>query len=349
MSNILSNWFKRYLSSAEALTIITIFAIFAIGNRFLGNILAPIIASIIIAYLLEPFVKKLEKHKIHHIAAVTMVFLLFLGLLLLLAFWILPLLWEQLLNLFNTVPELMNKSQALLVELNKQFPQIATLERLQQIISGLRGEISNIGKFMVSFSVASITGIVTTTIYLVLMPLLVFFFLKDGKPILTWSKRFLPEHRPALAKVWAEVDLKIGSYIKGKITEMLIVAIITVTVFAMMGLSYSTLLGVLVGVSAIIPYVGVVIATIPIVIVGYVDWGSTSQFYYLLSVYAIIIILDANVLVPMLFSGVLELHPVAIIVGILIFGSLGGFWGVFFAIPLIILANALIKFWPVKA
>jgi len=348
MNNVLTNWFKRYLSSSEALTIISIFIFFILSAHFLNNILTPVITSIIIAYLLAPAVKKLKKSKMHHLVAVIIVFLIFLGILVLLAFWILPLLWEQLINLFNSVPDLMNKSQLLILEINKQFPQLASLEKLQQIITGLRGELANIGKFMVSFSLASISGIITTIIYLVLVPLLVFFFLKDGASILSWGKRFLPTNRPALTKVWTEVDLKIGSYIKGKIIETLIVAIISVITFALMGLSYSTLLGVLVGVSAIIPYVGVVVATIPIIIVSYVEWGSASQFYYLLLTYAIIIILDANVLVPMLFSGVLELHPVAIILGILIFGSLGGFWGVFFAIPLIILANALIKFWPTR-
>jgi putative permease len=348
MSNVLTSWFRRYLSSAEALTIVTIVIVFIATVHFLGGIFAPIIASIIFAYMLLPIVKKLEAIKIPHLLAVCIVFIIFLGLFFWLAFWLIPLLWQQLVTLFNSVPELMAKSQNILLELNKQFPQIASIEQMQQFVMSLRGEFANIGKFMWSFSLASITSIVTATIYLVLVPLLVFFFLNDSKVILDWSKRFLPKQRTSLTKIWTEVDLKMGSFIKGKIIEMLIVTLVTTVAFALLGLSYSALLGVLVGISVIIPYVGVVIATIPIIIVGYLDFGTGSQFLYLLGVYAIIITLDANVLVPMLFSGVLELHPVAIILGILIFGSLGGFWGVFFAIPLIILINALLKFWPCR-
>jgi putative permease len=113
-----------------------------------------------------------------------------------------------------------------------------------------------------------------------------------------------------------------------------------------MDLNYALLLAVLMGISVIIPYVGATLVTIPVVLVAFFEWGVTDEFWYLLLAYAIIQAVDGVVLVPLLFSEVVNLHPVAIIVAILFFGGLWGFWGVFFAIPLATLVKAVLTAWP---
>ena len=99
----------------------------------------------------------------------------------------------------------------------------------------------------------------------------------------------------------------------------------------------------LVGLSVIIPYIGATVVTLPIALIAYFQWGWTSDFAWLMVAYLVIQALDGNVLVPLLFSEVVNLHPVAIIVAILVFGGLWGFWGVFFAIPLATLVKAVLS------
>jgi putative permease len=113
-----------------------------------------------------------------------------------------------------------------------------------------------------------------------------------------------------------------------------------------MGLNYAALLALAVGLSVIIPYVGAILVTLPVVMVGFFQWGMGSEFFYLCAVYLIIQVLDGNVLVPLLFSEAVNLHPVAIILAILFFGGIWGLWGVFFAIPLATLIKAIINAWP---
>jgi putative permease len=100
----------------------------------------------------------------------------------------------------------------------------------------------------------------------------------------------------------------------------------------------------------LIPYVGFIVTTIPVVLVGYFQWGGdggvTGQFAMMLYTYLMVQFIDGNILVPILFSEVVNLHPIAIIIAILFFGSIWGFWGVFFAIPLATLVNAIINAWP---
>ncbi len=116
--------------------------------------------------------------------------------------------------------------------------------------------------------------------------------------------------------------------------EIFVVGTVTYLSFVFFNLNYAVLLGVLVGLSVLVPYIGATIVTIPVVLVGLFQFGPNETFLYLMITYLVIQALDGNLLVPLLFSETNNLHPVAIITAVLFFGGIWGFWGVFFAIPL---------------
>jgi putative permease len=128
--------------------------------------------------------------------------------------------------------------------------------------------------------------------------------------------------------------------------EIRLVGATSYSAFSWMDLNYAALLGLLVGLSVIIPYIGAAVVTIPVMLIALFQWGLGTEFYTVLVVYAIIQGLDGNVLVPLLFSDAVNLHPVAIIFAVLFFGGIWGIWGVFFAIPLATLVKAVINAWP---
>ena len=146
-------------------------------------------------------------------------------------------------------------------------------------------------------------------------------------------------------RVWSEVNDQIGNYVRGKVAEILIVGVATYIAFAIMDLNYALLLSVLVGFSVLIPYIGAAVVTLPVAMIGYFQWGFEAQLWYMLLAHGIIQALDGNILVPILFSEAVNLHPVAIISAVLLFGGIWGFWGVFFAIPLATLVKAVISAW----
>jgi len=199
---------------------------------------------------------------------------------------------------------------------------------------------------VLSISVSSIPAIITLLVYLILVPLMIFFFMKDKEMILNWMSRFLPTERHLVTEIWTEMDAQIGNYVRGKFYEIIIVGGAAYIVFQLMGLNYSPLLAIMVGLSVLIPYIGAATATLPVAFVGYFQWGLGSDFTWLIVWYFVLQFLDGNVLVPILFSEAVNLHPVAIIVAILVFGGFWGFWGVFFAIPLATLVKAIINVWP---
>lgn len=346
MINIIRNWFNRYFSDPEAVLLLFLLIFGVVFIMTLGDVLAPVLASIVIAYLLEWVVDGLQRLKIPRLAAVIIAFLAFIGLFLVGFLVLLPLLWKQVATLFDNLPEMLLKAQELLSILVIRFPEFFSQEQINTFTAELLTEARNSAKVVLSISWSSITGLITWLVYLVLVPLLVFCFLKDRNKILKWAASFLPHKRGVLREVSSEVNDQIGNYIRGKVVEILIVAFATYAVFWYFKLQYAILLASLVGVSVLIPYVGAVVITIPVILVAYLQWGWGAQFGYFMLTYLIVQGLDANILVPLLFSEAVNLHPVAIIVATLFFGGIWGFWGVFFAIPLATLVKAVLQAWP---
>ncbi len=346
MLAFIKQWYQRNFSNPQVIILaLILLALFATVIVF-GDILAPVIAAIVLAYLLEGPVSRLQRWKLPRIIAVTLVSLLFIGTCLFIFFGVMPLLTQQLTQLVRELPEMLARGQAYLLLLPEKYPSAFSEAQIQEYISSIRNELLSLGQALVSLSLAKAVGIFTFLVYVILVPILVFFGLKDKKQILGWFERFLPERRDLSRQVWHDVDIKIGSYIRGKVIEILIIWLGTYITFEIMGLQYAILLSFLVGISVIIPYVGAIAVTVPVAIIAYFQWGLVPQFWYLIGAYIVIQIIDGNVLVPILFSEVVNLHPVAIIIAILFFGGLWGVWGIFFAIPLATVVDTVIEAWP---
>jgi putative permease len=173
-----------------------------------------------------------------------------------------------------------------------------------------------------------------------------FFFLFDRKNIIEGLIKIIPGKRQMLSNIWIEMDDQLSNYVRGKILEILIVGSAAAIIFASLGLKYTALLSVLVGFSVLIPYVGAFLVTIPVVVVGLLQFGIGTQFYLLIGLYLLLQALDGNLLVPIIFSDAVKLHPVIIILAVFVFGSMFGFWGVFFSIPIATFIKAVWNAWP---
>lgn len=340
---LISDWFRRQLSDPQVVILMVLLIIGVTSILVLGNMLAPVLASAVIAYLLEGLVSLMERWKIPRIVAVLLVFLIFMIFLFFLLFGLLPLLWQQVGQLFQQLPSMISWSQRELLRLPERYPDFISEQQVVDLINTLRSELTTLGQRILSLSVSSVPGLISIVVYMFLMPLLVFFFLKDKDRLLQWSTSFLPEDRRLASEVWQEVDLQIGNYVRGKVWEIFIVWAVSYVTFAILGLDFSILISLLVGLSVLVPYIGATVMGLPVILIGYFQWGWGPQLAYVTGAYLLIQLLDGNLLAPLLLSEVVNLHPIAVIVAILVFGGMWGFWGVFFAIPLATLVQALLK------
>lgn len=347
MLDLLMAWYKRYLSDPQAVLLLVLLVVGFTIVITMGHMLAPVLAAVVIAYLLESLVQLMRRHGSRRIVAVVMVWLLFVAFLLFLVVGLIPLLSAQIAQFIPEVANYWAQAEKFLLTLPQKYSFISQ-EQIKVITHDLQEFITVGGKKVLATASLQFitTGAITVIVYMILLPLMVFFFLKDKWLILNWLGGFLPRDRSLAAQVWAEMDKQLGNYVRGKVWEILIVSGITIVVFALFGLKYAFLLGVVNGLSVIVPYVGATLVTIPIAAVAFFQWGWSAEFAWLFIAYLIIQALDGNVLVPYLFGNVVNVHPIAIIISILVFGGLWGFWGVFFAIPLATLVNALLRAWP---
>lgn len=345
MFNSLRKWFDDHFSHPDAIVIVILIVAATTIIFFFGEMLAPVIAASIIAYMLEGFVQFLIKENIPRIIAVYISFFVLIGLMMFFFLGLAPVVSNQIGNFLGDLPKFVVKAGVLLENLPDKLP-LGELYETDGIVSGIVGELTTLGQTLLSFSISSIPTMVLALIYLFLVPLLVFFFLKDKDLLISFIKDFVPKDRLLLGRVWKDVDRQIGNYMRGKFYEIVIVGTITYFVFWLMGLNYSALLGVIVGLSVIIPFVGAAIVTVPVIIAAFLQFGFGTDLAWIIGIYFIIQILDGNVLVPILFSEAVNLHPVAIVVAVLIFGGIWGFWGVFFAIPLATVIKSILIAWP---
>lgn len=343
---VITDWFRRYFSDPQVVFLAAALLVGFAVVLSMGYMLAPALASIVIAYLLEGLVSYLQRYGWPRLVAVLVVYVAFLVFVITLLFGVIPVVSRQVTDLVQQLPSMISSGLVFLGQLPERYPEVISPDQVQQVIGTIRAEITSFGQGVLSWSLASVVGFITLLVYVILVPLLVFFFLKDKELIIAWFMSYLPKHTRIAGTVWHDVDRQISNYVRGKFWEILIVWAATLIGFQVMGLNYAMLLALLVGLSVIIPYIGASVVTIPVLLVGWFQWGWSSEFAWMASVYFIIQALDGNVLVPLLFSEVVNLHPVAIIVAILVFGGLWGFWGVFFAIPLATLVQAILTAWP---
>jgi putative permease len=346
MLKILFKWYNKKFSDPEAILLFILLVLGFVTIMFLGKILAPVFASIIIAYLLQWWVVFLHKRKVPNIVAYLLVYFGFLTLFISSLLILLPMVWRQVAKLITDLPDMFNRLKQLLLQASAALPHFISEQQVDTMIANVFNDLQGVSKTILSASIATIPGVLTWMVYLILVPVLVFFLLKDKDKVIAWGVSFLPQKHHLLSKVWSEMDLQIGNYVRGKVTEILVVGVATYMVFWYFDLRYSVLLASLVGLSVVIPYVGMVMVTIPVMLVGLMQWGFTADFTYMFTVYLIVQALDGNVLVPLLFAEVVNLHPIAIIIAVLMFGALWGFWGVFFAIPLATLVKSVMNSWP---
>ncbi|MBK5144999.1 AI-2E family transporter [Budviciaceae bacterium BWR-B9] len=346
MLEMLSRWYRRRFTDPQAVALLIILVVGFGIIYFFHGILAPLLVAIVLAYLLEWPTTKIQDMGLSRGLAATSVIILFGGIMCVAILVVMPAAWQQGVNLVADMPKMLNRFHDFAATLPARYPALVDAGIIDLFAENLRTKLAGLADSVVKYSMASLMGLLTLAIYLILVPLMVFFLLKDKRQMIYAVHRILPRNRGLAGKVWLEMNQQITNYIRGKVVEIVIVGVATYLVFWFMDMRYSLLLAVLVGISVLIPYIGAVLITIPVFIVALFQWGIGPDFWTLVIAYLVVQGLDSNILVPFLFSEAVNLHPLVIILSVVIFGGLWGFWGVFFAIPLATLVKAVIHVWP---
>lgn len=347
MLALFKDWYTQKFNDPQTIALLGIL-LFGFGIiYFFSGLIMPLLIAIVLAYLLESPIRFLTEKL--HFPRLLSVLLVFGGSISIVAFLLVvmvPSLWNQAVNFIRDLPNMFNLLNEWVQALPEHYPGLVDYAMLDGLMSSLKTKILGYGESLLAISVNSIISLVGLGVYAFLVPLMVFFLLKDKPIFLRSFIKMMPKNRRLATRVWIEMQGQIANYIRGKFLEILIVGIVTYIILIFFDLRYPLLLSVVVGLSVLVPYIGAVIVTIPVALIALFQFGLSPDFYYLLLAFVISQLLDGNLVVPFLFSEAVNLHPLTIIVAVLIFGGLWGFWGVFFAIPLATLVKAVINALP---
>jgi putative permease len=347
MLEVIKQWYRKNFSDPNAVTLALVIIGAMLILSWFGKLLMPVLVAIVFAFLLEWPVKRVANLGLNRNLSTSLVILGFVGVMTTIFVMAIPVIWQQSLALIKELPDMMNETKEFIHSLPAKYPNVDP-KLINNLIANADSKIVTVLEGIVQTVMASLTDIVAILIYLILVPLMVFFMLKDKSILLSGLDKILPAERTLITQVSNEMNQQIINYIRGKMIEIFIVGGATYIAFVIMDLRYAAVLGLLVGLSVLIPYIGAAVVTIPVAGVALFQFGLTPEFYYVMIAYGVIQAIDGNLLVPLLFSEAVDLNPVYIIVAVLFFGGIWGFWGVFFAIPLASLVKAVVNAWSVK-
>jgi putative permease len=345
MINFLKNFFDKYFFDEEQYAALFIISIGIVILYFLGGIIAPVLVSILIAYILNGLTSFMEEKGNSRILALIVTLIIF-GLFYLSIFLFLPFLSRQILLLVSDIPQIYESVNSFLS--NQLASYGLQSNQLDEVVINAFSYIPTLFQNALLQLNSGFSAVMNALLYLIIVPFLVFFLLKDRDIFINYAKNLLPQKKNLLTKIWNDLNVQLYGYLRGKGLEMIIVALVTGFVFYLQDVNYSIILAILVGLSVLIPYVGAILVTIPVVLIGLFQWGLDSSFYIFITSYMIIQALDGNVLMPLLLGREVKLHPVIIITAVLIFGGIWGFWGLLLAIPIATFLRAILVAWPKK-
>jgi putative permease len=347
MFDYLKNFFRSYFYEEEQFAALFLIVIIGLSLFFIGSTISPILIGILIAYLLNGLMNLFESKGFKKNLCFYLTFSIFIFIYILI-FLTLPLITSQIGSLLNELPAIVFFIESLFNDLIVAYPAYFTTEQIEEIFANSASFVPSIAEQVLQQLNSGFAAIMSALINIILIPILVFFFLKDKQVMLGYLTFFLPKKRVLLSTIWTDLNIQLFGYVRGKALEMIIIGSVTSIVFWALGVNYSLILGILVGLSVLIPLFGAILVTIPVTAIGLFQWGLDIQFLIFIICYFVIQILDGNILFPVLMGSEVNLHPVLIILAILVFGGIWGFWGLLLAVPIATLIRAVFKVWPKK-
>lgn len=228
------------------------------------------------------------------------------------------------------------------------LPSMLNQQRIEDCSRTLRTSLmTSTAQILKDQLMPSVVNVLSFAVNLVIVPIFMLLMLANKETLQRRMVTYvLPADSALIHRFWPKLNSQLHSYVNGSLMHIVISGVANCLLFWTFGLQYTVLLGVAMGFSVVIPYVGAVLVGVPVLLFGVMQYGFTSVFVWFLTAWLILQLLDSYVLTPMLFSKTMNLDAFSILCAILVFGTLWGFWGVVFSIPLARFIDTVISQWP---
>lgn len=231
------DWFTRQFANPQTVSLVVLFAVLWLALTLVPTVSQPLLAAIVVAYLLEGPVAILERRGLGRTLSASLVWLVFYCGVLFALFTLMPQLLRQVTQVVQEVPRLLAELQDWLISLSGRYPNFLSDEQIETLLGGHGAiNLAIVRDQVLARSRLLGVGATLLMVYMILVPLIAFFLLKDKRAILGWLRRFLPDDIHLIKQVWGDVDRQLANYVRGKVIEIIIVALVTYGTFTMLGL-----------------------------------------------------------------------------------------------------------------
>ncbi|MBY0544752.1 MAG: AI-2E family transporter [Gammaproteobacteria bacterium] len=314
---------------------------------FLSPILTPFFIAAFIAYLADPLVNQLQRLKLPRLCAVLVVFILMSALVALFLLIFIPLLQQQITNLFAKVPDIIAWVElSLLPWLNEHLGLSLSLDA-NYLKQALPNDLQQAGAVINNLSHTLFSSSKTVFVWvanLLFIPVLLFYLLRDWPVLLQNVKNLLPRrNEPGIMALARECNEVLGAFLRGQFLVMLSLGLIYSLGLTLIGLNTSFLIGLSAGLLCIVPYLGFIVGIAAALIAALLQFHDITHCIYVIIVFVIAQSIEGTILTPNLVGDRIGLHPVAVIFSILAGGQLFGFFGILLALPVAAVAMVFLR------
>ncbi|WP_338788577.1 AI-2E family transporter [Metabacillus sp. FJAT-53654] len=303
---------------------------------FASTLFFPILIAGILFFIFAPLVKLLEKGKVPRTLAILIPYLVFIGVIWALIAFIGPILSEQLTDLITNFPRYVDEFSEFILNMSQTSwfkwvmeQQYVSFEQIEETLTGYATSLPE----NITSSFSTVLGVVTNiTLTIITVPFILFYMLKDGHKLPSTAVNFVPtSYRNEALKIFQDLYETLAAYIQGQLIVSLAVGVGCFIGYTIIGLDYALVLGLVVAVANIIPYLGPFIGAAPAVIIALLD--SPTKALLAAIVVTVVQQIDGNFLSPLIIGKRLNTHPLTIILLLIGAGSFGGVLGMILAVP----------------
>lgn len=308
---------------------------FVAAGYALRHTLSCFLLSFVLAYLVDPLVVALERRRVKRMHGITLIYLLLGICTFIFVTFFVPLISRNWIAFVHSLPLYLQKAEDMLLAWKERFLLPYSAEEWRWLLDTLTSQLDKLfGKAGAGIYTA-LSSAVFNLFNIILAPILVLFMLMYKEPIIAGIASWLPPaRRDTLLAVGREINVSIGGYLRGQLIVSFIVAIFAAVALFVLGVDHPTFNGVFAGLASILPFIGVILATLPPLFFAYIKFQSGVALFKVLAAFSVIYFLEGYVVKPVVFKGAMDLNPLVTIIFVMAFGELAGFWGILLAIPI---------------
>lgn len=348
---------KSFMTLIRIITVLLIVMILMSGGtvvvslakityQAIESIFVSLLLAIVLVYILNPIVIFLESFNLPRTLSIIIIYLLIAASFGALFGTIIPTIEREISSLQQELPRYQDKIiqsiNGVETWIRNKTPQVGNLNLSTNLSFYIKKELLGGSKSDILISSSKIIGSFITL--LVMAPFITFFFLKDGPAMKKALIGTIPNRYFEMSlNLIYKINIQLGGFVRARLLEALCVGLTCFIGLTLLGVKYTAVLAIIAGLTNLIPYIGPVIGAIPALIIAFVDTGNPAMLLWVSMVYGIAQLIDMLVIIPAVFAKIVNMHPLAVVIVIIVGGQLGGVIGMILAVPVYSITRVTVK------